>query len=372
MKVLVVTNKVRTYALGFKNMFIPLQELGHEIIWAADFSGYVGNDRGDIPCITEQICIRTSPFDPSNRKAYGQLLDIIDKYGIEAVVCSTPIGGALGRLAAKKKGISPVVYEAHGFLFFKGAPFINRTVYKWEEVLLAKYTDALITITKEDRDAAKQFVLRSGKEPYLVHGAGVNTGVIVHSDRDEKRRELGIPEDAFLIVSAGELNKNKNTQVIVRAVKEMNDENVFYAACGDGEEKANLEALIKEFGLEKQVKLLGYRTDMPEIMASADAFTIMSHREGLPRALMEAMDLGLPCVCSNTRGMRDLIDPDGGYLCGADDGKAFARAFAALKAEPEKRVIMGEHNREKVKGYSAEVVRKELFDIYREVLGDAR
>lgn len=365
MRILMVTNKVRTYALGFQNVIGPLTELGHSVVWAADFSPFIG-DTSVIPCTIEQIDIHTNPLKPRNRKAYKQLLHIIDTYKIEAVVCSSPIGGALARLAARKKHISPVLYEAHGFLFFKGAPLINRTVYKWEEDLLAHYTDVLITLAEEDYQAAQKLKLRSGRKPYFVHGAGVKVGVTVDVDRAEKRRELGVPEDAFMIVSAGELNKNKNTEVVVKALKQV--EGAHYVACGVGPEQANLEKLAKKLGVSDRFHLMGYRTDMAEIMACADAFTMMSFREGLPRAVMEAMDLKLPCVGSDTRGIRDLIDAEGGFICKPTDAAAFAEAFRKLKENPETGRKMGLHNHEKVKGYSAEIVRQELYDIYKEVL----
>ena len=236
MKVLMVTNKVRTYALGFQNSINPLLSLGHEIVWAADFSHFNG-DLSKIPCKTYQISINTSPLKPCNIKALKQIEKIIVDEKIEAVVCSTPIGGLLARLAAKKKNIKPVIYAAHGFLFFKGAPLINRTVYKLEEVLLAHWTDTLITITNEDYNAAQKLKLRSKEKPYLVHGAGVKTGVTVNVTREEKRKELGIPEDAFLIVSAGDLNKNKNNKVIIDAVALMNDKTVYYVLCGGGRKR---------------------------------------------------------------------------------------------------------------------------------------
>ena len=365
MNVLMVTNKVKTYALGFQNVIGPLSELGHSVVWAADFSQFVA-DKSVIPCQIEQISVNTNPLNPGNRKAYKQLLEIIEKHKIEAVVCSTPIGGALARLAAKKKHVSPVVYEAHGFLFFKGAPLINRTVYKWEEDILAHYTDVLITITEEDYQAAQKLKLRSGRKPYLVHGAGVKVGVTVDIDRTEKRRSIGVPEDAFVIVSAGELNKNKNTEVIVRALKDV--DGAHYIACGVGPEEENLRKLAEEFGVSDRFHLMGYRTDMPEIMACANVFTMMSFREGMPRAILEAMDLGLPCIGSDTRGIRDLIDKDGGYICKPTDAAAFADAFVKLRDNPKARENMGKHNREKAKGYSADIVRKELLDIYSEVL----
>ena len=362
MKILMVTNKVKTYALGFQNVLEPLGQLGHEVIWAADFSQFVA-DKSVIPCQIEQIDINTNPFNKSNATAYKQILDIIERCDIEAVMCSTPIGGALARLATKKKGIKPVLYEAHGFLFFKGAPFINQTVYKWEEELLAHYTDVLITITNEDYAAAQKFKLRSGERPYLVHGAGVKVGVRVEIDRAEKRRSVGVPEDAFVIVSAGELNKNKNTEVVVRALKNVPE--AHYIACGVGPEKENLEKLVEELGVSERFHLMGYRTDMAELMAMSDVFTMMSFREGMPRSLLEAMDLGLPCVGSDTRGIRDLIDTNGGYICSTRDPKEFADAFNALKENYELRRYMGEYNQGKVQEYSSDIVRNELYEIYK-------
>lgn len=362
MKILMVTNKVKTYALGFQNVLEPLGKLGHEVIWAADFSQFVA-DKSVIPCQIEQIDINTNPFNKSNATAYKQILDIIERYDIEAVMCSTPIGGALARLAAKKKDIRPVLYEAHGFLFFKGAPLINQTVYKWEEELLAHYTDVLITITNEDYAAAQKFKLRSGERAYLVHGAGVKVGVRVEIDRAEKRKSVDVPVDAFVIVSAGELNKNKNTEVVVRALKDVPE--AHYIACGVGPEKENLEKLAEELGVSERFHPMGYRTDMAELMAMSDVFTMMSFREGMPRSLLEAMDLGLPCVGSDTRGIRDLIDTHGGYICSPKDPKAFADAFNALKENYELRRSMGKYNQGKVQEYSADIVRNELYEIYK-------
>ena len=369
MRILMLSNKIKTFPLQYKIILDALDSLGHEVVWAADFSKFVGS-RSIISCITEQIPINTNPLNPDNRIAYKQIQTIIDKYNITGVLCSTPIGGALARLAAKKKKIEPVVYEAHGFLFFKGAPLINRTVYRLEEVILAHYTDVLITITKEDYVAAQSFKLRSNKKPYLVHGAGVNVGVKVDIDKKEKRKEIGVPEDAFVIVSAGELNRNKNTEVIIKALEKFKGNNVHYVACGDGPEAKKLKELATALNVSSQFHLMGYRTDMPEIMAMADVFTMMSFREGMPRSVLEAMDLGLPCVGSDTRGIRDLIDENGGFICKPTDSSAFADAFGILINNPELRKQMGEYNRGKVQQYSLEVVKKELYNIYKEAYGD--
>lgn len=369
MRLLMVSNKVKTYSQLYRNIIETLETLGHSVIWAADFSDFVA-DKSEIPCELEQIPINTNPLNSDNRRAYTRLLSIIDDYKVEGVLCSTPIGGTLARLAGKKKKLSPVLYEAHGFLFFKGAPLINRTVYKWHEKWLAHYTDALVTITDEDYQAAQFFRIRSGKKPYYVHGAGITVGVHVNVDKHCKRKELGLDDNDFVIISAGELNKNKNTKTIVKALGELKGKNIHYIACGVGSEKDNLVFLAKKLGVSEQFHLLGYRTDIVELMSISDVFVMPSFREGVPRSILEAMDLGLPCIGSNTRGIRDLIDvEDGGYLCDPKSPESFKNALIKLFENPSLRMKMGNYNREKAKQYSSYVVRNELKQIYTEVFG---
>ncbi len=368
MKVLLVTNKVKAYALGFKIVLDALSSLGHEVVWAADFSGFTG-DLTQIPCKTVQIPIQSNPLKPANLQALKKLRQTIVEEKIEAMQCSTPIGGMLGRLAARQTGLKKVIYAAHGFLFFKGAPLVNRTVYKIQERWMARWTDVLITITDEDLCAAQKFKLRSGKKPYLVHGAGVETGKTVCVDRKEKRKELNLPENAFVMVSGGFLNKNKNNRVLIEAMGKLRDPDLYYLVCGEGEEKAALEKLAAQCGVSENVIFLGYRTDLAEIMAVSDLFAMPSFREGVPRALLEAMDLGLPCIGSDTRGIRELLSNGrGGILCDPKDANTFAAGLEKLKVNPELCAQMCQLNREVAKDYSKERVRDELLEIYRREL----
>ena len=368
MKVLMITNKVKTYALGFRNMVEPLTSLGHEVIWAADFSVFLGN-REEIPCKTVQIKINSNPLKPSNMQALKQLCEAIDREQIDAIQCSTPIGGMLGRIAGKIKGIKTVIYAAHGFLFFEGAPLLNRTVYKLQETVMAHWTDALITITDEDYRAAQKFHLRGPRKLYLVHGAGVEVGKQVSVDRTKKREELGVPENAFVITSAGFLNKNKNNRVLIEALGKLNNPDIYYLVCGEGEEKSALQALAERLKVDKNVIFLGYRTDMSEVMACADLFAMPSFREGVPRALLEAMDLGKACIGSRTRGVTELLsNGEGGILCDPRSADEYAEGIQKLCDDPECRCKMGTLNRETAKAYSKERVQGELRAIYAEVL----
>lgn len=363
MKVLLVTNQVKTYAWGFRNMIEMLTSLGHEVLWAANFSRFVG-DAEEIPCKRVQIPICSNPMKLANLQALSTLKRVIKEENIDALHCSTPIGGMLGRIAAMQTGISKVIYAAHGFLFYRGAPLLNRTVYKWQEQLMAHWTDVLITITEEDLQAAKQFKLRSGKAPYLVHGAGVEIGKTICVDKKEKRKELNIPEDAFVVLSAGFLNKNKNNRVLIEAVAKLADDHVYYLICGEGAQRAALEALAAKRGVGANIRFLGYRTDLSEIMACSDLFAMPSFREGVPRVLLEAMDLGLPCIGADTRGIRELLPQQ--MLRHPKEVDGFADVIWKVMTHSVSWDTAAE--REKAKQYGNEQVRRELLAVYQKEL----
>ncbi|MEY8480576.1 glycosyltransferase [Lachnospiraceae bacterium 48-21] len=133
--------------------------------------------------------------------------------------------------------------------------------------------------------------------------------------RQKKREELGVGLDDFCILSVGELNVNKNHQVIIRALKEMDDLKTKYFIAGKGEQKKKLDKLIKELGLSGKVKLLGFRRDIPELLRASDCFAFPSRREGLGIAAVEAMAAGVPLVTSASGGIKDYcISGITGYL----------------------------------------------------------
>ena len=367
MKILLVSNKVKTYNLGFQNEIEPLLEAGHEVVWAADFSSFVGDRTEAIPFETRHIDIKSSPLDKRNRGAYKALLDILREGGYDVVQSSTPIGGLLARMAARKMKIPLVIYEAHGFLFFEGAPLINRTVYKAQEHLMSRWTDVLVTINDEDYRAAQKMKLKKGGKLFMIHGAGVEVGQSRECDREAKRAELGLPENAIAIVSAGILNKNKNNRVIIEALGLLENKNVYYVVCGEGDEEAELRALAESLGVSNRVLFLGFRTDMKQIMLACDIFAMPSFREGVPRALLEAMDLGLPCIGTRTRGIRELIGNDK-LLCGGAKPDEFAAAIDYVINNPEDCERIVARNVEEAKLYSKERVRAQYAAIYEEVL----
>ena len=311
--------------------------------------------------------IQTSrnPFSTANLTAYKELVEFINQEKIDYIHCNTPIGGLLGRLVGKKCKVKKVIYQAHGFHFYKGAPLKNWLLYYPVEKWLARYTDALITINQEDYELAKRKMkLRNGGKVYYVPGVGVNLEKFSHATAAKmtKRRELGIPDDAVLLLSVGELNHNKNHETVIRAIADMN---VYYIIAGQGELHQHLKDLIDSLNLQDRVKLLGFRRDVKELYEAADIFVFPSFREGLSVSVMEAMASGLPCVASKIRGNTDLLEnTGGGFLCDPHDASEFAEKIEFLAADVELREKMGRANLMTIQKFSTETVIQEMQNIY--------
>lgn len=306
-----------------------------------------------------------------NRIAYRNLSRILKENNVEVIHCNTPVGGLIGRLCGLRFHTKKVIYTVHGFHFYKGAPLINRTVFKWAEQMMAHWTDVIITMNQEDYEAAKKLRLRKGGKVYKVHGVGIDLGSFenIQVDRAAKRAELGLKDTDVLCISAGDLVPRKNYETAIKAIVKVKDSNLHYLICGVGSEETRLKKMAEALGIEDRVHFAGFRTDMKELLKTADIFLFSSLQEGLPRSLMEAMAAGLPAVASGIRGNVDLIEEGkGGILCEPQNAAAFARALRLLIKNPSLRGKMGERNLKTIQDYDTSVVEREIRDIYREAL----
>lgn len=172
-----------------------------------------------------------------------------------------------------------------------------------------------------------------------------------------------------MLISVGELNENKNNQVIVRALGKLKDRNVHYVLCGVGNKEPELKALVQEVGVANNVHFLGYRTDVKELMNTSDIFVMPSFREGLSRSIMEAMASGLPCIASKIRGNVDLLeDGKGGFLVPVDDTDVIAEKLKVLASDAELRKKMSERNLVRILDFDTVKVKEIIGKIYREEL----
>lgn len=320
-----------------------------------------------LKCKCYQIDFSRNPLSPENIKAYRQLRAVIDNGKYDIVHCHTPNAAVITRLVCRKfrrHGLR-VFYTAHGFHFYKGAPKMNWLVYYPIEKFCSRFTDKLITINQEDYALAKRKF--KAKEVHYIPGVGIDLSRFsnVQVDRKAKRQEIGVPEDAVLLLSVGELNENKNHQIIIRALSKLENPMIHYVIAGVGEKREALIGLAKKLGVEKQVHLLGYRTDVGELNASADIFCFPSIREGLGLAAIEAMACGVPVVAADNRGTRNFISSSvNGFLCSNDDDGEFAYTLMQLLGDENMRKQFSEKSRNVIKDYSEKNVLKKLRTIY--------
>jgi len=366
-KALIVSTVSRQFYLFEQKNIEVLKSFGYEVHGAANFSD--SNDQfNEVDIIKHHFDIQRSPLSLNNIKAYGQLRNLMCSENFDAIHCHSPVGGVLARLAAKSVGITPVIYTAHGFHFYKGAPIINWIFYYPIEKWLARYTDIIITINREDFHRACNFGIPMVR---YIPGVGIDCQKFRDTkiDKNQKRRSLGIPNNSFVILSVGELNKNKNHETILRAISKIGDQKIKYIICGKGSLIGYLEKLSEALGIRKQVKLLGYRNDIAEICKASDIFVFPSKREGLGLSALEAMASGLPIVTSNLHGIVDYsINGETGYTCNPNDVSEFADAIKHLLEDEDLRIRMGCYNAKVVKRFDSELAKVAMEIIYREGL----
>lgn len=315
------------------------------------------------------VPFQRSPFSPKNLKAYRQLKGIIDRGGYDVIHCNTPVGGVLGRLAARnaRKRGTRVLYTAHGFHFYQGAPKKNWLIWYPVEKLMCRFTDTLITITGEDYAlAAEKFPVQVAR----IHGVGANSQKYQKLSPEEcasLRQELGFHPAEKLVLCTGELLPNKNQITAIRAMKTVTEQlpEAKLLLAGNGPTFPELQAEVAALGLQKNVVFLGYRTDLERYANVADIIVSCSFREGLPMNIVEGMLLAKPVVASVNRGHRELIVPEKtGFMLPPEDATAFAEKLLLLMKNPTLAAQMGQTGQEKALLYADENVRKELKEIY--------
>ena len=383
MKILYVTTISLTMNSFFKPHIQMLVDEGNQVDIACNYSELALDELyTTLGCKEYQIDFSRSPLSFDNVKAYRQLDKVIGKGGYDIVHCHTPNASVITRLVCKKfrkqNGLK-VFYTAHGFHFYKGAPMLNWVLYYPIEKFCSRYTDKLITINQEDYTVAKNKF--RAREVCYVPGVGIDLsrfeGITV--DRVEKRKEIGVSEDAILLLSVGELNKNKNHQVIIQAMAKLKNPIIQYVIAGVGDKIDYLVEMSQELSLDKQVHFLGYRKDVPELNYVADIFCFPSLREGLGLSAIEAMACGLPLLTSNIHGINDYsVNGKSGFKYSPNDVNGFAKGidlFATEVLAYRKMKLndldnnslyysMSNYNLKKVYDYSQEKILKKMNLIY--------
>ena len=372
MKILFVSN-VRSHIGQFHTNYINyLKENGHTIEVSC-YDNSADKDGFDFKSISKFhfIPIQRSPFKPQNFKAISQLKEIVKKGEYDIIHCHTPMGAVSARIAAKlAKSDAKVIYTAHGFHFFKGAPALNWICYYPIEKLLAHWTDTLITINSEDYKRAQNKKFKVRDEIVKVNGVGVDLSkftVTTPEKKQQLRKEYGISDDAFVLIYPGDLVPNKNQAMIFRAISILKDKipNIKLLLPGQPKFIDQYKAMVKELGVEDNVEFMGYRRDIPQLVALSDISVSASRREGLPVNLIEALAIGNPIVATDARGNSDVVE-DGinGFIIEQDNHQQMADKIYQIYSDKELYNKFSEASVQLSNKYSVANVNKSLAQIY--------
>ena len=354
---------------------IHLSQNGYQVdIACSDVGGRMQEVRDALKGAVRKIHVVRlvrSPASAKNLQGYRDMKAIFAQNHYDIVWTNEPVMGVVTRLAARhirKQGMK-VIYMVHGFHFYKGAPKQNWMMFYPIEKFAGHFCDSVVTVNREDYSRANKMHLPDVR---YIHGIGINTNRLTLGDKkNDIRAELGLPRDAFVVLSVGELNTNKNQKTIIEAIALINDPMIHYILCGKGDQMDKLKKIASDLKVSEHTHFLGYRTDVVDICSQADVFAMPSFREGLPVASLEAMYCGLPLVVSNIRGLSDVVKAgESGYLCdNPEDSKAFAEGIEKLKNNPERMVKIAERNKKAVIPYCLDNTKREVLLLMKEIEG---
>lgn len=362
---------VATVAEHFYYFHLPCFKMFKEKGWQVDAACH--GDR-ELPfCDNKfEIPIKRFPADKDNFKAYKMLKKIIKNGGYDIIHCHTPMGGILARLASigeRKKGTA-MIYTAHGFHFYKGAPKLNWLLFYPIELVMSRMTDCLITINEEDYQFAKKHL--KAKKTVKVNGVGYNSDLFYKIPYEEKfklRREKGFSEDETILIYVAEMNANKNQGMLIHAIKQLKKScpKIRLLIVGADNFGGRYIRLAEGLGVSDCVSFLGHRNDACDLVHLSDIAVGSSLREGLPVNVMEAMACGLPLVLSDNRGHRELCrNGINGFIVEPNDFFAMAEKIKIITEDKELYNRFSDNGIKLAQPYSKEKVLDEVKAVYDE------
>lgn len=377
-KALIVAN-LAGFAIFLLSDIDILQEMGYQVVYAANGKSLAWADTRraleDRNVEFYQIDFDSKrPLTVQNYHAYRQITELLKKEDFDLIHCHTPIPGLIVRMSAiwlRRKG-TKILYTTHGFSFTSKSSWKQRLIYQSIEKICSYFCDGIITINREDFEAARKMHC---KKVFYIHGVGVDTSKYqnVEIDKAAYRESIGVKEHELMVLSVGELSDRKNHQIIIKALSKIKtDKKYVYVICGNGINGGIAEQL-RNLADEKNVRLLllGFRFDIPQLMKCSDVGAIPSIREGLGLSGIQSLAAGVPIVGTDVQGIRDyVIHNETGLLCEAFDVDSFAEAIEQLASmSTQERETWKTRCQEKAKEFDENVSIKERIHIYRRYLG---
>lgn len=320
-----------------------------------------------------RISFQRSPYSTDNIVAYKQIKELIDNQNYQIIHCHTPVGGAVTRLAARdaRKRGTKVIYTAHGFHFYRGAPKRNWMLYYPVEKYLSRYTDCLVTMNREDYQLAVNKL--HAKTIKKIDGVGVDLTSFIPISTEQKkslRLQYGFRPDDFILIYTAEFISRKRHAFLVDILPELRRAipNLKILFCGIGDLLPDIQRKVSTLHLDDIVFFMGYCNNINVMCNMADMLVSVSVQEGLPINIIEGMATGLPIVCANIRGQVDIIqDGINGFLYSKEDLNELYLNILKLYYDPSLRKKIALYNVEDVKKYSLDRALKNMQEIYETV-----
>ncbi|MCX7353276.1 MAG: glycosyltransferase family 4 protein [Alphaproteobacteria bacterium] len=354
------------------HFLLPLMEglrgAGHEVIGVCADGTLAGKVRAE-GFRVENVSIARSYDLARHARTAKALQTLFRRERFDLVHVHTPVAALVGRYAAWRAGVPKIVYTAHGFYFHEHMKLPLRAAHVGLEWLGGRVTDMLFTQAEEDAKTARHLALCRTSRIHAI-GNGVDVARFKPADpaaRARVRAQLRTPDGAVVIAMIGRLVAEKGYPELFEAMR--GNDAVLWVV-GDrlkSDHASGVDAMIdavkRDLSLGPRIRFLGYRQDVPDILAASDIFTLPSHREGMPRSIIEAMMTGLPVVATDIRGAREeVVEGETGFLVPVRDPAALGTALATLAADPALRARMGAAGRERALDLYDEVkvVRREV------------
>ena len=336
--------------------------------WQVDYASANEEEIKDADNVFKVDFARNPMQITKHGRAYRQIKKVIEEGDYDVIHTHTPVGSILTRMAAKsahKKGVK-IIYTCHGFHFYDGAPKKNWLIYYRLEKKMAKMTDLLITINREDYNRAKADFSCPVK---MINGVGVDKNRFKKTTKAEQkaaRKQYGLADDDFVIVDLAEDSANKNHEMIVRAAAPIIKENPHLKLLflGQGALMEETRELAKELGVADNVIMPGYvRENYGALVQGCNLCMSASIREGLGLGVLECVLCGLPILISNNRGHRDIVNDNKKYLFELGDVEALTKKIKDAIKTPEKYHIDFDEK------FSLRSSLTKMNEIYKEFLG---
>jgi len=313
-------------------------------------------------------------------RALFALVRLLRRERFDVVHLHTPIASVLGRVAAWLARVPRVVYTAHGFPFHDGTPrWLRWAMVTVERFLCRRMTDVLFVQSREDLETADAEGIRGRRGDAIWIGNGVNTERFRPGRDESVRAEFGLDLEAPVAVFVGRPIREKGLPELLQAFARVREQlpgarllliGATMMGSGNPDGLEEVRGWVNDWGIEDAVHLAGMRTDVERLLRGADLLVLPSHREGMPRSILEAMATGLPVVATDIRGCREeVVDGETGLLVAIHDPVRLADAILRILDDPEKRRAMGDAGRRRVEElFDEEKVLDRQIEVFRRLL----